>query len=148
MTLRYIVRGLLVILALVTVGYLLKDVLDQQWIDAQIRDQGARGELLFVVVCSLLGSIGLARQLIAFLGGYAFGVVWGFTLAMLAVVAALTTTLPADAQDLRESLALAHETNPTLIAQREQLRATNELVAQALSGYCFCSSAYVSIASS
>jgi len=92
MTLRYIVRGLLVILALVTVGYLLKDVLDQQWIDAQIRDQGARGELLFVVVCSLLGSIGLARQLIAFLGGYAFGVVWGFTLAMLAVVVACITT--------------------------------------------------------
>jgi uncharacterized membrane protein YdjX (TVP38/TMEM64 family) len=92
MTLRYIVRGLLVILALVTVGYLLKGVLDQQWIDAQIRDQGVRGQLLFVVVCSLLGSIGLARQLIAFLGGYAFGVVWGFTLAMLAVVVACITT--------------------------------------------------------
>ena len=92
MTLRYIVRGLLVILALVTVGYLLKDVLDQQWIDAQIRDQGMRGQLLFVVVCSLLGSIGLARQLIAFLGGYAFGIVWGFVLAMLAVVVACITT--------------------------------------------------------
>ena len=92
MTMRYIVRGLLVILALVTVGYLLKDVLDQQWIDAQIRDQGVRGELLFVVVCSLLGSIGLSRQVVAFLGGYAFGLSWGFALAMLAVVMACITT--------------------------------------------------------
>lgn len=92
MTMRFIFRGLLVIVALVTVGYLLQDVLDQQWIDAQIRNQGASGELLFVVVCSLLGSIGLSRQVVAFLGGYAFGLSWGFTLAMLAVVVACITT--------------------------------------------------------
>jgi len=88
MAIHFIFRGLLVIVALVVVGYLLKDVLDQQWVDAQIRDQGTVGELLFVLVCSLLGSIGLSRQVVAFLGGYAFGLAWGFTLAMLAVVAA------------------------------------------------------------
>lgn len=92
MTMRFIFRGLLVILFLVMVTYLLKDVLDQQWIDAQIRNQGARGGLLFVVVCSLLGSIGLSRQVVAFLGGYAFGLFPGFTLAMLAVVVACITT--------------------------------------------------------
>jgi len=92
MTTRFIFRGLLIIVALVVVGYLLKDVLDQQWVDTQIRDRGATGELLFVLVCSLLGSIGLSRQVVAFLGGYAFGLTWGFTLAMLAVVAACIIT--------------------------------------------------------
>lgn len=89
---RFIIRGLLAIVALVVVGYLLKDVLDQQWVDSRIRDQGVAGELLFILVCSLLGTIGLARQVIAFLGGYAFGVVWGFMLAMLAVVVACIST--------------------------------------------------------
>ena len=92
MVTRFIFRGLLVIVALVVVGYLLKDVLDQQWVDTWIRDRGAAGELLFVLVCSLLGSIGLSRQVVAFLGGYAFGLTWGFTLAMLAVVTACIIT--------------------------------------------------------
>ena len=92
MATRFIFRGLLVIVVLVVVGYLLKDVLDQQWVDTQIRDRGVTGELLFVLVCSLLGSIGLSRQVVAFLGGYAFGFVHGFILAMLAVVAACIIT--------------------------------------------------------
>lgn len=92
MTTRIIFRGLLVIVVLVLIGYLLKDVLDQQWIDAQIRGQGPAGELLFVLVCALLGSVGLSRQVIAFLAGYAFGVGYGFVLSMLAVIAACMTT--------------------------------------------------------
>ena len=92
MTGRIIFRGLLVIVALLLVGYLLKDVLDQQWVDAQIRGRGAHGELLFVLLCTLLGSVGLSRQVIAFLGGYAFGVGQGFLLSMLAVVCACITT--------------------------------------------------------
>jgi uncharacterized membrane protein YdjX (TVP38/TMEM64 family) len=92
MTTRIIFRGLLVIAVLVLIGYLLKDVLDQQWVDAQIRGQGIAGELLFVLVCALLGSIGLSRQVVAFLAGYAFGVGYGFVLSMLAVVAACMTT--------------------------------------------------------
>ena len=92
MTARIIFRGLLVIIALLLVGYLLKDLLDQQWVDAQIRGRGADGELLFVLLCTLLGSVGLSRQVIAFLGGYAFGVGHGFLLSMLAVVCACITT--------------------------------------------------------
>lgn len=56
-------------------------------------------------------------------------------LALLAGLVISLAAVPADAQVLQESLALAHETNPTLSAQREQLRGTNELVSQALSGY-------------
>ncbi len=56
-------------------------------------------------------------------------------LALFAAMANMIAMTPAVAQGLMESLTLAHETNPTLSAQREQLRGTNELVAQALSGY-------------
>lgn len=45
------------------------------------------GELLFLVTGWLLSSIGLSRQLVAFLGGYAFGFLPGVLLSMLAVVA-------------------------------------------------------------
>ncbi|NBC97365.1 MAG: TolC family outer membrane protein [Deinococcus-Thermus bacterium] len=42
---------------------------------------------------------------------------------------------PATAQTLEEALALAYDSNPTLAAQRAQLRATNEELPQALAGY-------------
>lgn len=104
---RFIFRGLLVIVVLAVVGYLLKDVLDQQWVDTQIRERGVTGELLFVLVCSLLGSIGLSRQVVAFLGGYAFGFVYGFMLAMLAVVMACIITF-AISRFLLRSFLLRH----------------------------------------
>jgi uncharacterized membrane protein YdjX (TVP38/TMEM64 family) len=92
MAARFIFRGLLVMVILVLITWLLKDVLDQGWIDTQIRDKGAAGVLLFVLVCCLLGSVGLSRQVIAFLGGYAFGFSQGVMLSMVAVVAACITT--------------------------------------------------------
>ena len=92
MSVRFIFRGLLVMVILVLITWLLKDVLDQDWIDAQVRANGVAGVLLFVLVCCLLGSIGLSRQVIAFLGGYAFGFSQGFLLSMVAVVGACITT--------------------------------------------------------
>lgn len=89
---RLIFRGLLVMVVLVLIAWLLKDVLDADWIDAQVRNRGIAGVLLFVLVCCLLGSIGLSRQVIAFLGGYAFGFSQGLVLSMLAVVGACITT--------------------------------------------------------
>jgi len=92
MAARFIFRGLLVMVILVLITWLLKDVLDQGWVDTQVRDKGAAGVLLFVLVCCLLGSVGLSRQVIAFLGGYAFGFSQGVMLSMVAVVAACITT--------------------------------------------------------
>src|SRR3954470_22169402 len=42
---------------------------------------------------------------------------------------------PAKAQSLEDALANAYVSNPTIESQRAQLRATDELVPQALSGY-------------
>lgn len=56
-------------------------------------------------------------------------------LAAGTVVAALTAGLPVRAQTLEEALIQTYQTNPTLSAARAQLRATNERVPQALSGW-------------
>jgi TolC family type I secretion outer membrane protein len=64
----------------------------------------------------------------------------GFRIALrlvgpaLAVVAMLAA-LPAGAQSLTDVLATTYSTNPELLAGRAELRATNELVPQALSGW-------------
>ena len=92
MVVRYILRGLLVIVALVLVAYLLRDVLDQSWVDTHVRDKGLAGEVFFVGLCALLASVGLSRQIIAFLAGYGFGFPKGVLLAMLAVVAGCIIT--------------------------------------------------------
>jgi outer membrane protein len=57
-------------------------------------------------------------------------------LAMAAVVAAVSfIAMPAGAETLAEALASAYTNNPTINAQRAALRATDEGVPQALSGY-------------
>ncbi len=54
------------------------------WVDASIRDEGLWGEAVFVLVGAAMTAIGVPRQSVAFLGGYAFGTVIGTGLAMLA----------------------------------------------------------------
>lgn len=55
------------------------------------------------------------------------------TIAALAMTAALA--VPAAAETLAEALSQAYQYNPQLLAQRAQLRATNEGVPQALAGW-------------
>ena len=61
------------------------------------------------------------------------GRIWGVFLAGALVLA--VSGYPAGAQSLEEALARAYVSNPTIESQRAQLRATDELVPQALSGY-------------
>jgi len=51
------------------------------------------------------------------------------------MLAGLGGALPAEAQSLQDALALAYQNNPTLLAERANLRAQDEGVAQALSGW-------------
>ena len=89
---QLVFRGLIVIAVLAAASYLLGDVIDQTWVDVHVRGQGVQGELLFLATGWLLSSVGLSRQLIAFLGGYAFGFLPGVLLATLAVVAGCVLT--------------------------------------------------------
>lgn len=89
--LRVLLRGLVLIATLVAVGFLIegmgfRDALDTGWIDAQIRGKGLSGDALFVVVGALFVGIGLPRQAVCFLGGYAFGFVEGVLWSSLASV--------------------------------------------------------------
>lgn len=54
------------------------------WVDRYIRDEGLLGELVFVLVAGAATAVGVPRQSIAFLGGYAFGTVIGAALALVA----------------------------------------------------------------
>jgi TolC family type I secretion outer membrane protein len=54
----------------------------------------------------------------------------GFTIAV-----GLASPGPAGAQTFEDALALSYQSNPTLASERANLRATNEQIAQALSGY-------------
>lgn len=57
-----------------------------EWVDLYIRDQGLLGESLFLVAGAAATAVGLPRQAVAFLGGYAFGAVIGIGLGLLAVL--------------------------------------------------------------
>ncbi|GAB6042142.1 TVP38/TMEM64 family protein [Endothiovibrio diazotrophicus] len=86
---RLILRGLALIASLVAIGYLvdalqLGHLLDKDWIDRSVRGQGLDGELLFIAAGALATGFGLPRQLIAFLGGYAFGFLEGSLYALAA----------------------------------------------------------------
>jgi uncharacterized membrane protein YdjX (TVP38/TMEM64 family) len=88
---RVIARGLALIVSLMALGWLLEQThfgtaIDERWIDREVRDEGVAGELLFVATGALLVATGLPRQLISFLGGYAFGFGFGASLALAATV--------------------------------------------------------------
>ncbi len=89
MNYRRILQGLLFLASLVGLFFLLRQLgldLDQAWIDREIRGRGVTGELVFLGVGALAMALGLPRQVIAFLGGYAYGALWGTTLALLSAV--------------------------------------------------------------
>lgn len=56
---------------------------DRQWLMANVEGQGAAGVFFFLGVTALSTGMGVPRQLLSFLGGYAFGWFWGALLATL-----------------------------------------------------------------
>lgn len=54
------------------------------WVDQHIRDDGLRGEAVFLLIGVALTAAGAPRQGIAFLAGYAFGALIGTALALVA----------------------------------------------------------------
>lgn len=84
-------RGIFLILSLIGIGLLLKSaglehLFERQWIDANVRGHGLRGYGLFLVAGGLMTAIGLPRQMVAFFGGYAFGVMLGLLLGTVAAL--------------------------------------------------------------
>lgn len=67
--------------------------LNEHWIDQTVRGHGLRGELVFIAAGALFTAVGMPRQILAFLGGYAFGFLFGTTLALIATVCGAALTL-------------------------------------------------------
>jgi uncharacterized membrane protein YdjX (TVP38/TMEM64 family) len=87
--LRTYLPGLLVLAALVAVGAVVEGgawngVLSPDWIDQEVRGRGLTGELLFVAAGALVTALPVPRNVVSFLGGYAFGMAQGTLLALLA----------------------------------------------------------------
>jgi uncharacterized membrane protein YdjX (TVP38/TMEM64 family) len=86
---RILLRGLILIAVLAAIAWAfektgLSTALDTTWIDKEVRGKGVLGEVLFFAVAALFLSVGLPRQVVSFLGGYAFGFLAGTLLALAA----------------------------------------------------------------
>jgi uncharacterized membrane protein YdjX (TVP38/TMEM64 family) len=84
-----LLRGLALFSSLVVVGFVLKStglgaVFDEAWIDAYVRGRGLSGLAVFICLGLVFTALGLPRQIIGFLAGYAFGFVEGTGLALAA----------------------------------------------------------------
>lgn len=64
----------------------LASMLDMAWVDHEVRGHGLSGELLFLTMGSFAIAVGIPRQAISFLAGYAFDLALGTLLGVLAVV--------------------------------------------------------------
>lgn len=88
MTFRVLLKGLVLLASLALLAWVwnawgLHGMLDAAWIDRHVRGQGLEGELLFLGMAMLTTALGVPRQVVAFFGGYAFGLLLGSALALL-----------------------------------------------------------------
>ena len=63
---------------------LVGELTSKEWIDEEVRGAGFEGQALFVGIGAVTTALALPRQIISFLGGYAFGFVTGTLLALAA----------------------------------------------------------------
>lgn len=97
MSLRVLSRGLIFLVSMILIAYLIRlsqseSVFDKAWVDSQIRGRGALGELIFVALAALFAAVGMPRQIVSFLAGYAFGFVGGTALGLAATICACVIT--------------------------------------------------------
>lgn len=88
---RVLLKGAGLMLSLALLGYLfnssdLGNAANEAWIDAHVRGHGVEGTLLFLAMGTLFTALGLPRQIIGFLAGYAFGLLSGTLLGTLAAL--------------------------------------------------------------
>jgi uncharacterized membrane protein YdjX (TVP38/TMEM64 family) len=96
-TLRLILRGLPVLLSLALIGLLVREthlagMLDQAWVDREVRGRGLDGELLYIGIGALATAVGFPRQVVSFMGGYAFGFLQGTLYGVLATLLGCVAT--------------------------------------------------------
>lgn len=83
---KTVIFALFLVTALVISSGLLSEYVNESWIDSEITNSGFTGFLYFFIIAILITACGFPRQMVAFLGGYAFG----FTEGTLAATVATT----------------------------------------------------------
>ena len=86
---KAILRGVGLIILLATLGLVVQSgglggVFNQDWVDANVRGAGVKGNFIFLLGACLFVAVGLPRQIVSFLGGYTFGLLLGTGLALAA----------------------------------------------------------------
>lgn len=86
MNFRILLKGLLLMASLLAIGWAveasgLAHRLDANWVDTEIRGNGYVGWLYYLGFGAVAVGVGLPRQAVCFLGGYAFGLGEGVILA-------------------------------------------------------------------
>lgn len=86
-----ILRGVFIMMTLALGLYAweaadLSNALTPDWVETHIMGQGLSGEILFVGLVALATGIGLPRQVVSGLAGYAFGLALGSALALLGTI--------------------------------------------------------------
>jgi uncharacterized membrane protein YdjX (TVP38/TMEM64 family) len=97
MTPRIVFRSVLLFALLIGIGAAMKltplgGVLDEGWIDTYVRGEGIRGELIFLAAGAVFTAVGLPRQAVAFMAGYAFDVSFGTLISVVAAVCGCVIT--------------------------------------------------------
>ncbi len=87
-----LLRGLALIVVLGLLGWGvhrlgIDSLFDTGWIDQRVRGHGVAGGVLFVLVGTAFTAIGMPRQVLSFMAGYAFGLIIGTELALIATLA-------------------------------------------------------------
>ncbi|WP_432736972.1 TVP38/TMEM64 family protein [Maridesulfovibrio sp. FT414] len=81
-SIKAMLKGFTMLAVLGAVVYLLRyaglaEALDTHWIDAHVRSRGLVGVLIYVGLATFFSAVGFPRQVICFLGGYAYGFALG-----------------------------------------------------------------------
>jgi uncharacterized membrane protein YdjX (TVP38/TMEM64 family) len=84
-------RGLILLGSLAAIAFLLKSLgfehmFEKAWIESHVKGQGLQGEMVYLAAGALITAVGLPRQIVAFFGGYAFGLILGTLLGTLAAL--------------------------------------------------------------
>lgn len=84
-------QGLAVFIVCIGIGLFMQhggmlSEFNQTWIDREVRDTGFVGAMYFVFISSFATACGAPRQIVAFFGGYAFGLALGTFIAIFATL--------------------------------------------------------------
>lgn len=87
-SIKALIKGLTMLGVMAVTVYLIRyaglaDALDTHWMDEHVRSRGMAGVLTYVGLAAFFSAVGFPRQVICFMGGYAYGFALGSLLGTI-----------------------------------------------------------------